>query len=338
MRRAALVLAALLFYGAALGAGATGPGMPMLAVLAFTGLFFLWTVLMRTPGASPLAYLHEGKAGLLALHVAVQLALAALCVGLGTGLRVLAGIDVALPLALWIVVALSATLLARLAWPPGLADEMEAVLDAAVDRLETMNREAEDQMAESDAELHRAAEATPAERVTRESTLAALDALPEDADRESVARAIRQALHDMRPALLRETVLARADTPRDRIALALVVADPDIAAASSGHQDPAQAFESVVAAADAPALAIWADGCLTLLEAAEHHWRDMPAPDRLTEIATQIERDHEALAEDLVTLANRLEDIREEDDGAPDARADDPTARPEALADTDRDG
>jgi hypothetical protein len=333
MRRTGLIVAAILFYAAPIGAGATAAGPPTLAMLVFTGMFFLWTVLMRTPEAGPLGYVRSGQPALLAAHVAVQLALAALCVGLGTALRALGQIEVAWPLAGWIVLGLSATLLARLAWPPGLADEMEAFLDETVEALESMNREAEDQRTASETAVKDAAAATPAERIARDRTLAALDALPEDADLGAVTEGIRHALQEMRPGLLTEMLFERAQTPRDRLALACVVTDPEVAGTFPGGQDSADAFEIFVAAADAAALKVWVEGGLALIEEPDPFWREMPRPDRLTEIATQIERDHEALAEDLVTLANRLEDIWEED-----ARAADDAAQADALADTDRDG
>lgn len=112
------------------------------------------------------------------------------------------------------------------------------------------------------------------------------------------------------------------NTPRDRMALVLHATDPDVAGAAVGKAGAQGVFEVLVAAADSAALNVFLGRALTLIEMSPLTRRDLPAVDRLIEIANQIEAEHEDGAERLIDLAQRIEDL-DEDEADGQAPADD---------------
>ena len=160
-----------------------------------------------------------------------------------------------------------------------------------------------------------------------EDTRRALDAVMADADRLPMEGASEEALDailaratGVAPEAAVHAVLARrADlhaTRRDRRLLLRHATAPDTVAALAGQRAPVQAFEAVVAAADAQALSEFISRAEMLLEAELPVTEDLPSVARLLEIADQIEDAHEGEADLLVTLAYRLEDIALAADGS----------------------
>jgi hypothetical protein len=146
-----------------------------------------------------------------------------------------------------------------------------------------------------------------------QTALAPLDRLPpEGAATEDILAALRTLWQSAPPARIVEALTARSDPAwpeRDRRALALHVTEPWVAAEIAGSGAGVEAFEAIVAAADAAALGEFAPRALELVRAFPEMRHDLPGVVRLLEIADQIEDAHEAEAEALVTLAHDLEDL-----------------------------
>jgi hypothetical protein len=151
---------------------------------------------------------------------------------------------------------------------------------------------------------------------------AALDALPEAASAERVRAGLQDVVGAGPPDRVFAALVARAapDRPRrDRRALLLHALDSSLAMRQRGAGEAAEAFEAIVAAADAAALADFVHLAETLLDADTEARADMPGVARLIEIADQIEDSHEDEAEALISLAHRIEDLAFEAENGADA-------------------
>jgi hypothetical protein len=151
---------------------------------------------------------------------------------------------------------------------------------------------------------------------------AALDALPEAASAERVRAGLQDVVGAGPPDRVFAALVARAAPdrpPRDRRALLLHALDSSLAMRQRGAGEAAEAFEAIVAAADAAALADFVHLAETLLDADAEARADMPGVARLIEIADQIEDSHEDEAEALISLAHRIEDLAFEAENGADA-------------------
>lgn len=76
----------------------------------------------------------------------------------------------------------------------------------------------------------------------------------------------------------------------------------------------AETFEEIVSRADADALGTFLETAQELLDERPERASDLPTVGRLVDISGQIEQEHPELAEALVDLAHRLENLAEETD------------------------
>ncbi len=391
MRRAGLIFAMLVFVAMPVGAGASGHAS--LAMLGFAGLFLLGNAVMRP------ASMRLDAPGDLAVQAVTATAFAALLVGLGQSLRALVGIEGSVELFGWLFAGAWALVLARIVWPPGLADKAARSAEAALrevhragertreeaaeaERRATERTAADRRTAERKAATHRSAERraerrsgerrpdprpeprpdpratprpargrsndspamaeaatadpapspeSPAEAPARPNAtvdpslrpaFGALDALPEAASAETVRAGLREVAGAGPPDRVFAALVSRAapDRPRrDRRALLLHALDASLAMRRPGSGEAAEAFEAIVAAADAAALADFVGLAESLLDADAEARADMPDVARLIEIADQIEDSHEDEAEALISLAHRIEDLAFEAESGADA-------------------
>ncbi|MEM0935857.1 MAG: hypothetical protein AAGJ91_08135 [Pseudomonadota bacterium] len=323
MSRAGLAIALLSLALSPLGAGATGHGA--LAMLAFTGVFFLANAVIR-PGS--VSYADPSA---IVLQVMTAGAFAAVLVGLGQTLRALGQIEAEIALEGWLILAAWGIVLGRLVWrrSTGAAAMRKAeaalrvVHDAGRPKTQKKPRRAPDPahgVVARDAPAPAAppvplAPPAPADPALGEA-LRRINGLSEtDTDEAALSRALATVSGAAPLGSVFEALAARAPLcERDRRALAIHVTDPWVAEQRAGKHEPAAAFEAIVTAADAVALTEFATRAHALVDERPEARRDMPQVARLLEIADQIEGDLETEAELLVALAHRLEDLALEDD------------------------
>jgi len=291
--------------------GLVPQAVPVFAVLLLAGH------LIEKRGHWPAEAREWADAGVamrLVLTLGVQLLYAGILFLAGLALARLTG---ALPLPFWAPFAptLAALAVSAMWWlgrpAPGAAEsaQMDAFLDEALDRLTAI-----------EARVRAEAGATaPADDVLHDHTgtagalVAALSVLPDEGATDAE---IDTALADVLAAHPRADVGAvlldiagSSATERNLRAVARFATHPGHAADGTGHGDPAQAFELIAQAGLARALASWVAGAEMLLRAEPEAWRDLPAVARMAEIAAQLPADDEALADALLRLANRAEDL-----------------------------
>ncbi len=177
MRRAGLIFAMLVFVAMPVGAGASGHAS--LAMLGFAGLFLLGNAVMRP------ASVRLDAPGDLAVQAVTATAFAALLVGLGQSLRALAGIEGSVELFGWLFAGAWALVLARIVWPPGLADRAARSAEAALREVHRAGERAREEAAEAE---RRATERTAADRRTAERKAAAHRSSERRAERRSGER------------------------------------------------------------------------------------------------------------------------------------------------------
>ncbi|PRY23702.1 hypothetical protein CLV78_104194 [Aliiruegeria haliotis] len=305
MRYWALGLAGGLFYAAPIGAGLTGASY--FAIVPFTGLFFLWLLVMRhTP--------FEGGAAAILPTLMLHGALASMCLGAGHMLRAVLGVEAKAPLLAWLVMGLGGIALGRIIWRPRKEAEVEALLEKALRSLDTFAGEAE-QILDEEPDLP-LRHPTGAEAAALAVAYGALDALPADGAREDTLHDIVTPLEqEVRSHVLLEALANRAErtgTRRDRHAALLLAADGSLAWRELGEGRMATVFEQIVDSADTVTLAHFLRHANALLEGFPTTARDLPGPARLREIAGQIVSPHPELATGLTQLAHRLEDLQPE--------------------------
>lgn len=305
MRRAGFLLAGIMVFAAPVAAGATGA--PYIALLAFAGLFFLWSVLTRSPESGPLA---PGTRAMFPVTIAIHLALASLLLGTGHMLRALAGIDAEVPLTAWLLVGLAGALLGRMAWPRGVSDGAADLAEAALKRLdETARQAAADRAAQG--------RVPPPDGGVALTQTDALEALPAGGNvtEAEIAAALARLEDTVTDIRLGPALLVRAETtgtPRDRLAAVWHVTDPGAARDATAQE----VFDLVVATADVVALRLFASRAAALLTHDPAARQALPDPARLTTIATEIEALHPGEADLLTDLAGRIEDLRAEEEDA----------------------
>lgn len=123
---------------------------------------------------------------------------------------------------------------------------------------------------------------------------------------EAQSRTPWQSLH---VALLER--VEQLDTARDRMAMVLHATDPAVAEAAAGKRGMEGVFEVLVAAADEIGLEQFIQRSINLLAHVPNLKGDLPSVSRLIEISDQIADEHEAVADALVNLAQRIEDLVE---------------------------
>ncbi|MEM1431623.1 MAG: hypothetical protein AAGG09_19375 [Pseudomonadota bacterium] len=328
MRRAGFVIALLAIVLSPIGAGATGGAS--LAMLAFTGVFFLANAVIR-PGAVSLRDLAGTG-----LQIVTAAAFAALLVGLGQTLRALGRIEAEAGLEGWLVLAAWGVVLGRLIWRRSMGEKVAKGAETALRVVHRSGQrkppagEAADpptaptsktakpnltvlepgETPQRTAPPRRSAPAAPDDPALADA-LERMNALPEAGTNDA---ALSMALTTISGAAPLGAVFAalktRAETcERDRRALALHSTDPWVAERRLGKGEPAEAFEVIVAAADPVALTDFASNAIALVDEVSAARHDMPAVPRLLEIADQIESALETEAELLVALAHKLEDL-----------------------------
>lgn len=302
MNRRGLWLSGALFYAAPVGAGLTGASY--FAALPFAGLFLLWVLTMRSQP------FRDGAAFVLPTLM-LYFALASMLLGLGTLLRAFAGVEATVPLLAWLVLGLGAIALGRLLWQPQQEAEMEAYLEKALKKLNEFADDAEDIVEQDpDLPLHHP---TQAEAAALAVAYGQIDVLPAEAAPEGALKAILQPLDaEIRPHILHQAFLNRADrtgTRRDRQAALVLASDGALAWRALGEGRLAAVFDLIVAAADTATLAQFLVAANEMLEDFPTTHEDFPDVARLLDISGQIEDGHAELAEGLVRLANKLEDM-----------------------------
>lgn len=128
----------------------------------------------------------------------------------------------------------------------------------------------------------------------------------------TLANTLATAASKTRPEVLFAALVARArdgGAPRDRIALNTIATDPDLAGALADRRAPATAFETIVAAGCEVSLAHWIEAAGALLVSRPEAVAALPDVARMTAISRELEAGEEAIAERLVGLAARVEDI-----------------------------
>ncbi len=307
MKFTGLAIAGALFYAAPVGAGLTGA--PYVAALAFAGLFFLWVMVMKSEP------FRDGPAMILPTFM-IHFALASLCLGLGHLLRALLDIEATAPLAGWLVLGLGGIALGRILWVPKKEAEIEAIAETALKKLNEFAEEAEEFLEEPpDLPLFHP---TEAEATALALAFGALDALPaEAAAADDIRRILAPLETELRPHILFDALLARAartGARRDRQASLLLASDTQLLRADRGARRMAAVFELIVEAADVITLAHYLPAANDLLLDDPSIEAELPELQRILDISEQIEGEQPELAEELVALAQRIEDIRQEDD------------------------
>lgn len=302
MKHWGLGLAGGLFYAAPIGAGITGANY--FAVVPFSGLFFLWVLVMRHEP------FRDGPAMVLPTMM-VHVALASMCLGFGHLLRGLLGIEATAPLLAWLVMGLGALALGRIVWKPKEEAQAEALVETALKKLNEFANDAEE-IIDRDPDLP-LTHPTPAEARALAAAFGLLDALPADAATEAALREILLPLDsEIRAPILLDAFMKRAERTvhrRDRYAALLLASDGGLAWQQQDDARMAEAFELIVAAADTVTLAHFLRLGCRLLDDFPPTCRSFPEVSRLLEISGQIEPGHPELADGLVQLANRLEDL-----------------------------
>lgn len=261
-----LQIATVCLYLGPLLAGAGGYGWSVIPV--FVALFLLWQIVLRPQDwpqdraewASPdswLAFLTQ---------IIVQVLLVTLCFGIGLGLMRVAGLHVPLPFMGPVMLSLLSIPIARLAWPPQRAAELDAFLDEATSRVE--RAAIPDQEAEKQAEMR-----LFAARLTE--PLAGLrDTTP---DAEVAAHLVALQSH-LSPDTLLEALHDRLSSPTVgqalRRAFILQATAPVTVVACPGRAAPVKALQ--VAGDDPDLLALFAQRCTALLDEHADAWGDCP--------------------------------------------------------------
>ncbi|QDC10970.1 hypothetical protein FHY55_17790 [Oceanicola sp. D3] len=129
MRLRLFWLAIAVLYIAPVAAGLYGAGW--WAVAGFGAIFAVFNFAMERIPPQPL---------LAAASLAVVAALALVLLAFGWGLRPLTGFAAMLPVWPWLALGLGATALARLAFPPRLSRELDALVDDTTRRVEEASR------------------------------------------------------------------------------------------------------------------------------------------------------------------------------------------------------
>ena len=301
MRRRLFWLAIAALYLAPVLAGYFGAGW--LAVASFALVFLAFNIVMeRMPPAL----------SMMLVSVLVLAVLSLVTVSLGWGLRALLGETTVMQPWPFIALGAGATLLARLAWPPRLTRELEALADEAT---ETLTRMADD--------LGEAAAETPTHTLDDEAVSrlhAALDALPEDADSGPVAETVLPLTDQADPGALFEAALARAartPTPRDHAALHWATINDDALDLCLGQRQPARAWDHFASTGDHAALDRFSGAAIRIIhdEDHPHAWRDMPESGEVIRVALAVEEENAALGEELAGLGKALMDLERAADG-----------------------
>ncbi|WP_291239171.1 hypothetical protein [Gemmobacter sp.] len=256
-------------------AGLGGYGWRVVPV--FAAIFLLWLVALR-PQEWPQSradWMQPDSWLAMAARAVVQLLLVVLCFGIGRGLAGVAGLDLHLPFMGPILLSFLAVPIARIAWPPQRAQELDSFLDEAIASVEASTPPAE--TAERLAELR-----LFAARLTE--PLADL----RDDTRPDVIEAHLHALQThLPPATLLDALHDRLASPRNgrvmRRAFILQATDPLLAEACRGRAAPVTALQ--VAGVDADLLDLFARRCTALLDADADAWGDCPNEAALTEAA-----------------------------------------------------
>lgn len=268
------VATACLYLGPLL-AGLGGYGWQVVPV--FTAIFLLWLIALR-PQEWPQSradWMQPDTWMAMAARAVVQLLLVVLCFGIGRGLAGVAGLSLNLPFMGPIILSFLAVPIARLAWPPQRAQELDSFLDEAIGSIETTVPPVA--AAERLAELRLfAARLTEPLADLREDT------------RASVIEAHVEALQThLPPATLLDALHDRLASPRNgrvmRRAFILQATDPLVAEACRGRAAPVTALQ--VAGGDGELLELFAQRCTALLEADADAWGDCPNEAALAEAA-----------------------------------------------------
>lgn len=305
MKYAPLGLAGGLFYAAPIGAGLTGASY--FAIVPFTGLFFLWVLVMRY------APFKDGAAFVLPTIV-VHVALASMCLGFGHLLRGLFQVEATAPLLGWLVMGLGGLALGRIMWKPKQDAETEALLETALKKLNEFADDAEE-IVEQDPDLP-LKHPTTAEAAALAIAYGNLDAMSADAATEAGIRQIVLPLDaEVRAHILLDAFINRAErteTRRDRHAALILASDGGLAWRQLDDDRMAQVFDLIVANADTVTLAHFLTAADNLLRDFPTTWSTLPPVDRLLDVARQIEGGHQELSDALVDLAHRVENLERE--------------------------
>lgn len=136
-----LMGATALLYLGPLTAGLAGYGWPVVPV--FTAIFVLWMIVMR-PFDFPATLADWAKPSILlgvVVRLLVQLALVALCFGIGRGIGGILGYLPPFPLAFPLGISILSIPLSRLLWNPAKEQEMNQFLDEALAGVEEVSAE-----------------------------------------------------------------------------------------------------------------------------------------------------------------------------------------------------
>lgn len=276
-----LQIATACLYLGPLLAGLGGYGWAVVPV--FTAIFLLWLIVLR-PQEWPQSrtdWLQPDSWLAMAARAVMQLLLVVLCFGIGRGLAGVAGLDLPLPFMGPIMLSFLAIPIARIAWPPQHAQELDSFLDEAIASVQAA-----------------APPPDAAERLAELRLFAARLTEPlsdlRDDTRPSVIEAHLEALQThLPPATLLDALHDRLANPRNsrvmRRAFILQATDPLVAEACRGRAAPVTALQ--VASRDAELLELFARRCIALLDADADAWGDCPNEAALAEAALPPEAD-----------------------------------------------
>ncbi|SIN75072.1 hypothetical protein SAMN05444002_0080 [Vannielia litorea] len=288
-------------YVAPILAGSWGAGWD--AVAGFAAVFFLFNLAMERVPREPLLAL--ASAGVVAV-------LALVLVGLGWGARGLFGIDEIRPWWPWGLMALAAILLSRLAFPPKLAREIDALLDRALTEVQAAGARPEGAANRPPAPHSGTIDAEALARMS-----SALDDLPATAASDEVARIVLPLSDQASPGALFEAALARAAAhpcPRDHAALHWAAVNDEAIALCTGQQQLARAWAVFVAANDHEALCRFSGATIRLILDDPFAWRDMPQGGEIIRVAMAVEAANPRLGEELAGLGKAMLDLEREAD------------------------
>lgn len=220
-RQRLLQLVTLMLYAGPLIAGLAGFGWAMTP--AFIVIFVTWQIIMR-PADWPRDPARWNESSVLTgagLRVVLMVVLVAICFGAGRGLGGAVGYIPALPITIPVFLSLAAIPLARLLHNPNETGHMDTMLDDAVRRLKTFDKDV-------------AFPSADAQHILNSTQLALrllqpVQDLPADTSSETIGHHLRAIATQVDDARLREALVERAEgkAPSRSLLTALVMHTTD---------------------------------------------------------------------------------------------------------------
>ncbi|WP_151718193.1 hypothetical protein [Gemmobacter serpentinus] len=261
-----LQIATVCLYLGPLLAGVGGYGW--LVVPVFVAIFLLWQIVLRPQDwPQDLAEWAQPDSWLAFLtQVVMQILLVSVCFGIGMGLTRVAGLNLHLPFMGPIMLSLLSIPIARLAWPPQRAAELDAFLEDAASRIELAAMPGQDAEKQAEMRLFAARLTEPLSGLRDATPQAEIEAHLAALQSHLAPDTLLDALHDRLASPTAGRALRRA--------FILQATAPVTVEACPGRAAPVKALQ--VAGDDPELLALFARRCTELLDEHADAWGDCP--------------------------------------------------------------